>query len=240
MALSEKTVPYKTWVKQSVVEALRRTFNAHPDKLLQETNVTIEYPNEEAKYPAIVVRFFERDISNAGISHYEVLEINGSPYKFQHYFYTGDLEFAIHALTSVDRDLLADSLVQTLGMGDLSEWTANFFNRIYVDEFTQFPKGEYNHINVNSDKLQGFGETQNIAPWNPEDVMVYQASYRVGISGGFYSLPPAESASLGYVEEVDTFPYIGGVETVPTGRTDDSSQWTGIASDFADFRARNY
>jgi hypothetical protein len=226
MPLTERTIPYKTWIKQSIVEALRRVFNAHQDNLLKTTKVSIEYPNSRARYPAVIVRFFERDIKDAGIGHYEVLTLdNGAHHKFKHYFYSGDIELAIHAMSSLDRDLLADSLIQTLGMGDLENWTNHFFNRIYANNLTEYPKAEFNHINLNTDRIQGYGETQTQAPWLSEDQLVYQTSYRIGIAGGFYSLPPVTRPPVGYVERVDQYPYIGGLEEVPTGRPDDPAEW---------------
>lgn len=224
MPLAEKTVPYKTWIKQSLVEALREVFDGHVDELIGRTNVTIEFPTEKAKYPAIIVRFFERDIHNAGVGHEEVLTINGADFRFKHYLYTGDIEFAIHALSSLDRDLISDSLVQTLGMGDLTEYTNRFFQRIYDAESTTYPKATYNYINLNTDRVSGFGETQTPAPWMPEDVLVYQTSYRVGISGEFYSLPPVDQDALGYVEEVDQYPYLEDIEPIPDG-ADDPAPW---------------
>jgi hypothetical protein len=131
-------------------------------------------------------------------------------------------------LSSLDRDLIADSIVQIIGMGDMAQWTQQFFDRIYVEEFTELPKGEYNHLDINSDQLQGFGESQNAAPWAAEDALVYQASYRVGIAGGFYSLPPEISDALGYVDDVIQYPYhgvtLGGQEAIPTG-AEDSGVW---------------
>lgn len=220
----EKTVPYKTWVKRSLVEALREVFDDHPDVIVGRSNVTVEYPTEEARYPAIIVRFFERDINNAGVGHEEIITLDGNDYRFKHYLYTGDIEFAIHALSSLDRDLISDALVQTLTMGDLTAYTQRFFERIYNAEFDMYPKAEYNYINLNSDHISGFGETQTPAPWQPEDVLVYQTSYRIGIFGEFYSLPPENQDGLGYVEEVDEYPYVKDIESLPTG-ADDPAVW---------------
>ena len=223
MPLNEQTVPYKTYVKRSLVEALRQVFVGHVDDLLKHTKVTIEYPTSEANYPAVIVRFFERDIKNAGIGHTEVLPVEGVNWKFQHYLYSGDIEFAVHALSSLDRDLIADTLIQTLGMGTLTEYTRNFFDRIYDANATR-PEALYNFINLNTDTISGFGETQNLAPWDPEDTYVYQTNYRCGISGEFYSLPPALGEEVGLVEEVNQYPYVGGLEGIPTG-ADDPSEW---------------
>lgn len=222
--LTEKTVPYKTYIKRSIVEALREVFDGHVDELIGKTRVTIEYPTEKASYPSIIVRFFERDIHNAGVGHDEILTVNGADFRFKHYLYTGDIEFAIHALSSYDRDLLSDSLIQTLGMGDLTAYTNRFFERIYEADLATYPKAEYNYINLNTDRISGFGETQTPAPWQPEDVLVYQTSYRIGVFGEFYSLPPVTGDGLGYVEHVDQYPYLTDIDPVPEG-ADDPAIW---------------
>src|SRR5437879_5590758 len=108
----EKTVPYKTYIKTTLVESLQSVFSGHVDPQFQSVKATIEYPQEQALFPCVIVRFFERDIRNAGIAHSEI--INGQPVK--HYLYDGDLELSVHAETSLDRDLISDTIVQTLAM----------------------------------------------------------------------------------------------------------------------------
>src|SRR3954466_1293644 len=138
--MPEKTISYKTYVKRALVEALRDVFAHHVDEALKETRVNIDYPRSEADYPTVIVLFFERQISNAGLAHVERLALNnpdGTPagnFKFQHYLYKGDLEFAVSGLSSLDRDLIADTLVQTLVFGHLAEYTNRFFRRIYTTD----------------------------------------------------------------------------------------------------------
>lgn len=226
MPLEQKTIRYKTWIKESIVQAMRRAFSAHLDDLLQEVRVTIEFPMEENHYPALLVKFYEKEITNAGVGHSELIEVEGSLFKFNHYFYKGDIEFNINALSSYDRDLIGDSLIQILGMGRLEQWTIGFFNRIYdVHGYNFWPEGHFNHLNINTDVISGFGETQLPAPWLPEDVLVYQIGYRVGIAGGFYSLPPDTNDSLDLVDNVDVYPYIEDLEPIPDG-ADDDAIWT--------------
>jgi hypothetical protein len=107
----QKTIQYKTFVKNTMVLALQDVFRNHPDKLLQDTKVSIEYPRTRAEYPVVIVRFFERDISNAGVGHKEWIKDDdtGQTFKFEHSFYNGDIEFAIYGLSSYDRDLIADT-----------------------------------------------------------------------------------------------------------------------------------
>lgn len=225
MSMDQKTISYKTFVKESMVEALRPVFNLHPDELLRPTKVTIEFPNSKNSYPAVVVRFFERKLENVGIGHYEILEVGQNSFKFEHYYYTGDIEFGVYGLSSYDRDLISDALAQTIAMGDLTAYTRPFKDRFYDKSPQEIPKSEYNFVNLNTDTISGYGESQTPAPWQPEDTLVYQTSYRVGVLGEFYSLPPASSDALGYIENVITYPYLGGLEPVPTGDPAITSEW---------------
>lgn len=233
LMLPEKTIRYKTYVKTALVNALRDVFTNHPDPLLARTKITIDYPTTENMYPTIIVRFYERDIRNAGVGHVEYLMREGTELtpvydKFKHYLYDGDIEFAIYALSTKDRDLLADSLIQTLAMADMAGYTNNFISRIYFppDDTDGVDEPRYNFVNINTDKISGFGETQTQQPWLSEDQLQYQTSYRVNIYGEFYSLPPLDDVvpGFGVVEQVNLFPYIADLEPVPTG-TDDPSEW---------------
>jgi hypothetical protein len=225
--LPQRTIKYKTYIKTALVEALRDVFGHHRDSYLSKTHVTIDYPRTEADYPALIVRFFERDIKNAGVGHEEMLTLTDADgvegrFRFKHSFYTGDLEFSVYALSSLDRDLIGDSLVQTIMMGNLEEYTNRFFGRIYTDS-DAYPDSTWHAININTDNVQGFGETQTQVPWASEDDLIYQTSYRVKVFGEFYSLPP--DLPLSFVQTVTQYPYIDGPEDVPTGDSQDQTEW---------------
>lgn len=268
--LPERTIPYKTYIKRSLVEALREVFANHPDTMLRRTKVSIDYPTSELSYPSVVIRFFERSVRNAGVGHVEYLynrtgsyilvvkngdlvfkveavddnEVGTKPAeyraqgytvkifdqyesitKFRHYLYDGDIEFAVFALSSLDRDLISDTLVQTLAMPDMAAYTNNFFNRIYFptdltpSNSGDYEPGHYNYVNLNTDRVTGFGETQTPQPWLSEDQLVYQTSYRIGIYGEFYSLPPiTDPAVYGLISKINVLPYSEFVgDAIPTG-----------------------
>lgn len=145
--------------------------------------------------------------------------------KFRHYLYDGDIEFAVFALSSLDRDLISDTLVQTLAMPDMASYTNKFFNRIYFppdltpSESGDYEPSHYNYVNLNTDQISGFGETHTPQPWLSEDQLVYQTSYRVGIYGEFYSLPPiVDEGVFGLISAVNVLPYDGAVgEAQPAG-----------------------
>jgi hypothetical protein len=223
--LPEETIPYKTWVKTSIVEALKPVFANHPDEKIRGTKVSIDYPTSRAHYPAVIVRFFEQQIQNAGVGHVEYILINDSdPYrvKFRHFLYKGSIEFAIFGLSSLDRDLISDTIVQTIAMSDMASYTRNFWDRIYFPDTSV--KSDWNYVNLNTDELMPMGEQQTPQPWLSEDQLVYQTGYRVGIYGEFYNLPPTVLPAGGVIEKVTVYPYYPPDDPLPTG-TDDPADW---------------
>lgn len=230
--LEQQTIRYKTYVKRALVEAFRGVFQNHKDDLLTRTNVILDYPRKEAEMPAVIVRFLERDIQNMGIGHEEHIKVDGpegkpqsnSVYSFKHYLYHADLEYAILGLSSKDRDLVSNTIVQTLAMGQLEAYTNRFFDRIYPDERqAKYPDSIWHFININTDKITGGGESQEATPWQSEDDLIYKTSYRTACMGEFYSVPP--SLPKDYVSKVLLFPYIGGLEEIPEGESGGNALW---------------
>lgn len=226
--LPELTIKYKTYTKKALVQGLGPVFKNHIDQSLQNVKVTIDFPRTQAAFPAVVVRFYEREISNAGVGHREVItDDDGKAWVFKHYFYTGDIEFSIYALTSLDLDLIADTVVQTIAMGELDSYTNRFLARIYPDDDgATYPDALAHFININTDRITGFGERQSPTPWGAEDDLVYQSSYRISTFGEFYSPPPRTPS--GVITEVKTYPYIGGTEPVPEGTSGDGTPWQSL------------
>lgn len=215
-----ETIKYKTHLKRALVEGLRSVFADHPDSILTKTKVDIEFPTDEASYPVVIVRYFGRDVSNAGVAHKEWVQgaLPSQPDAltlFNHSLYHGTVEFSVQTLSSYDRDLVSDTLVHIIQMGDLEGWTNQFFTRLYQTTPTQDPDSEWHYININSDTMQEMSESQNIAPWNPEDFMVYTTGYRLDVFGELRSLPPDQP--YGLIEEIDVFPYIEDIEERPEG-----------------------
>ena len=222
--MKERTIHYKTSIKRAMVESIRSVFDQHPDKLLSKTKVTIEHPQDKNRYPSVVVRFFERDIRNMGIAHMEILPVTNdgtvTNQKFKHYIYKGEVEFGIYALSSLDCDLIADTIVQTLAMGDMEAYTNQFFERIYEPAYESGKP----FININTDVINGVGEQVSPAPWDPDSQLIYQAGYRCDVGGEFYSLEDPNS-SFEIIEQINQFPYVRGLDEVPEGTPGNDSEW---------------
>lgn len=240
MPLRQQTIHYKTYIKETLTEGMAAVFAGHPDAILRDkTKPTVALPMTETEYPAVVVRFFERDIHNMGVGHQESLptydadgEPTGRRIKFKHFGYSGDVEFAIYALSSVDRDLVGDAVVQILTMGETETYSTPFYDRIYEPDGVADPTSLEHFINLMSDRITGYGESEVIAPWMPEDVLVYQTSYRIPITGEFYSREP-EDGDFGLVTDVETYPYIEVAgEDPPEGDPANTNDWLGDGDQF--------
>lgn len=232
----QQTIRYRTYIKETLVEGLRDVFDGHPDPLLLNTKVTPELPTDRASYPAIIVRYYERGINNAGVGHHEWMLITPDGYeprlyqKFKHFFYKGDIEFKILALSSKDRDFLADALVQTLGMGETETYSQGFAGRIYNADPDEEEHSKYHFLNLALDDFQGVGDQEGPAPWMEEDLLVYTTTYRVPIFGEFYSRLLTDQNNYGVVQKVELYPWIPDLETEPNPNPEDQSPWLSLGN----------
>ena len=238
--MAQQTIKYKTYIKETLVGAMQAVFSSHPDDVLQQqVHVTTSLPMERAEYPTVMVRFYERDLHNLGVGHQEWLpvvdeddELTGEFVKFKHYAYSGDIEFGVLGLSSLDRDLVGDSIVQTLTMGSMETYTSVFWNALYRPNLATDPTAAEHFINLLNDRIQGYGESEEMAPWMTEDTLVYRTSYRIPIFGEFYSRTP-DLAPAGLVSRVDLYPYNTQMgDDVPDPNPSDPAPWTGSGNEF--------
>lgn len=68
---AQQTLQYKTFVKRTMVEALQNAFGLYEDSTLAKVKAAIDYSNDRADFPAVIVKFYERTIQNAGVGHVE-------------------------------------------------------------------------------------------------------------------------------------------------------------------------
>lgn len=216
MGITPQTTPrYKTFVKQGLVEALIAAFSNHTDPTVASAKVAIDFTDTDFSLPAVIIKFYESKLPNAGVGHFEWLPypLTDDPtnpntvfVEYQHRLYTGDIEFEIFGMSSLDRDLLSDALIEVLSMDEVSTPGKAFLNRFY-NGIQSTPFGLWHFPTLNLDNISGYGEQQMLAPWSPEDQLVYQTAYRVPIFGEFYSYTPPEPVTSGPIEEVDVYSY---------------------------------
>ena len=210
----QQTIRYRTYIKETIVEALRAVFQNHPDPLLRGVKISPELPMDRSSYPAIIVRYFNRSLRNAGIGHHEWMLATPEGYepklfqKFRHFMYNGDIELKVLAMSSKDRDFLADAVVQAVGMSETETYTKAFLNRIYNANPETEEQSKYHFINLATDEFSELGDQEGPAPWMEEDLLVYSATFRIPIFGEFYSRLLTDQTAYGFVTAVEIYPWI--------------------------------
>lgn len=233
--LPQKTIQYKTYLKRTVAKGMKAVFAAHPDKLIRNTKVTLSYPRDEERYPAVEVKYYEGELHNMGVGHYETIRLTHPvtedvlTFNMKHFGYTGTIEFIVYALSTIDRDLISDTLAQTLLMGDEEGYTQKLLQTIhpvYAQGIFQEanPTPQFHFINLNTDKLSGFGESETPVAWSAEDDLSYQTSYRIGVTGEFYSLP---HYAMGYIDGITAYSYQKFLNDLPGGDPTSDAPWEG-------------
>jgi len=218
--MSERTTQlliasHRRFVIDTMIPALRSAFGSAYDRDPQLVNQRIsnQYPLKQIDYPTIVVEYQNSSVSNAGVGHEEWFNDElGHLHKWYHSRFEGQMDFEILALTPLDRDLLADALTELLRFGRLDAAFAPFFNTLYGD-----PNGPvqlwFNQIAVNTDEITSAGNTASPAPWNPEDLLVYQTSLSTEIHGGYYNVDPNDIPQ--FVTSIQVVPYNSSPFDVP-------------------------
>lgn len=218
----QQTLQYSLFIKRALKESLLAAFANHPSPTVQKAKVELDFQMDRWILPAVLIKFYERKLPNAGVGHVEYLPSPTDPnpnnptefIKYYHRMYSGDVSFEVYGQTSVDRDLVRDAFIETIGMNDATLSGSNFLARFYND-MTQTPYGLWHFPALMWDDITGYGEQTMLAPWRPEDGLVYQVTYRVPIFGEFYSNTPTLPSSNKLLAEVDLYPWVEGLDPPP-------------------------
>lgn len=195
---------YRRLVYENVISGLRAVFNENyiRDPQFANLKITPQYPLKRVDYPCIVVEFQDQKVVNAGVGHVEWFPDPLGVYrKWNHNRFEGRLIFTIHALSPLDRDILADALVEVLRFGRLDQQLNRFYEIIYPEHlpppwdseapdpnpFYEYNVSLFGQLMLDSDQIFGSGNSATIAPWQPEDVLVYTTGYSVALHGGYYN-----------------------------------------------------
>lgn len=224
---------HRRLVTEAIVTALRDVFNGsyNRDPQLANLKVTNNFPLVEADYPCIVVEYEPSRVSNAGIGHEEwFVDSTGVFRKWNHNRFEGTLNFDIYGLSPFDRDLLADSLEEVLRFGRLDAQLDKFFIDIYGDPNDKTVELLFTQLMLNVDDIASGGNSAALAPWSPEDTMVYQTSETLQIHGGYYNVIPTQTwqvvtkATASAWEEEVAFDVSTATPTLPYN--DPTTAWT--------------
>lgn len=194
---------YKTGVKREVINALKPFFGAdfpYPH-LAGKVTVTLDYPMERIRYPAIYVTFNEQELRSMGVGHSEIFyDENDTPRPLKRWFFKGTINFNILALNAPDRDALAASLVNMLAFGDQIPEFSGFLEEL-VDS-------DYVDLTVMTERIIPGGEQTGAVPWGTEDELQFGTSYSVAVYGEFVN--NVTTGELVQISAVEVWPYEQG------------------------------
>ena len=224
----QNVTSYRRLVLRGIVSALRTVYDGdyYRERQLVDLKVTTQYPLVKVDYPAIVVEYAGQRILNAGVGHEEwFMDDHNILRKWNHRRFEGTLTFSCHALSPLDLDILVDSLVEVLSFGRLDSSLATFFTSIYGSPSDPVMLA-FSQLMLNVDEIQDGGvPSAQIAPWQPEDVLVYSSDISIEIHGGFYNTYPNQEWS--YVTRVTSQPYPqGNVDVVIPISGNPEAEWS--------------
>lgn len=187
-------------VKRAVMNALREALSGTTlNHLVNGTDVTIdmEYPIEKENYPGIWVQFSFNEIVQAGIGHEPLLRtvvveatdnspevVNWEPVReFQ---FKGRVTLTVVALTSLERDRIADAIITMLAFSRPPESVitkATEDTRQFRQLISSLAENPYVSITINHDQITPGGQAMTTGvPWD-EEIPGYEDTYSFDILG---------------------------------------------------------
>lgn len=187
-------------VKRAIMNALREALTGTTlNHLVNGTDVTVdmEYPIEKENYPGIWVQFSFSEITQAGIGHEPLIRtvvtpatstaaevVNWEP--IREFQFKGRVTLTIVALTSLERDRIADAVITMLAFSRPPEMaltkpgedTKQF--RQLIDSLANNP---YVSLTFNHDQVIPGGQAMTTGvPWD-EEIPGYEDTYSFDILG---------------------------------------------------------
>lgn len=187
-------------VKRAVMNALREALSGTTlNRLTNGTDVTVdmEYPIQKENYPGVWVQFSFNEIVQAGIGHEPLIRtvlaeatedtpevVNWEP--LREFQFKGRVTLTIVALTSLERDRIADAVITMLAFSRIpesvitraSEDTKQF--RQLIDSLATNP---YVSLTLNHDQIIPGGQAMTTGvPWD-EEIPGYEDTYSFDILG---------------------------------------------------------
>lgn len=233
-------------VKIAVIEAFRAIWyenqnvgqEAHETRLDLTPNdapvprrVTIDYPEEAANWPFILVQFHPKNVGWTGIDPDEIVDAaadefdtpsaNPSFRLIRQGRFDASIQLQIMSETSGERDRIWDNLIKIILMGRKREATSRFFDRIENNGLVG--------LTVMEGTIDMVGDTISMGtPWSQE-ALSYEATISFDVTGVFYAdefdeeLVTLKTArAYGYISNPD---YPAGDET-PYGEGDGKGPFT--------------
>lgn len=210
--------------KTLFVEALQTTFDhEHPVVDLRDIWISMEYPIEPAHVPGIWVDFTPTaDLQIAGVGHIESIDNGDGTFRQgTRWRFGGHLSYTVSAMSSRERDRIADEIVRVLAFGREYPALSQFRQTLEVNDLIQ------TSMQWDIVSLGGKDEAPG-TPWGTDE-MVYEITVGMDCQGSFVSgsdeaqaLVPLSRVVVGVQDPSDPEPEFA---TSPEGGTPPPHEW---------------
>lgn len=194
---------YPMDVKRELISSIKPYFGpTYPDKdYANKINVSLEWPQEAVRYPAIFITYSEGPIRSMGLGHVEIeYNDNGVPITYKHYQFDGAVNFNVLALTPLERDRIAAGLINLLAFNEVIPEFKGFLGDISDNDYVS--------LVVNNEIITPHGDNTAPVPWGNADELIFGKTYSMPLHGEFYS--NADTGELIEISTVQAWPYRPG------------------------------
>lgn len=203
-----------TPTKKLIIQALRATFTSmYPNTKLASMNIDMEYPYLVEHYPGIWVRFSPSKIQASGLEPVQ----SSDDELFSVWYYEGIVSFTIIALTSLERDLISDGIIEAYAFAARMPSASPFYTTIQASDLI--------NMTLQSDILTPGGQTETVGtPWD-DDKIAYEDRYSFQVIGQVRSRvqPGVVFTNL---SEIQTFSTLTNVNGAPDNSIDNDGNGT--------------
>lgn len=190
----------RAWTQGGVIESVKRAVissirtglrGTSMDNNLDENekfHVSIEYPTQETEFPGVWVQFSIETLQRGGLGMMSLTEVDGQWGSVHEWQFTGRITLTIAAMSSKDRDRLADTVISALAFSRPPDLVIRKRGQDAQQNrglITAINNNPYVALTLNTDQVMSGGQTVTAGiPWAP-NVLLYEDNYAVTCQGQF-------------------------------------------------------
>lgn len=205
-------------VKSGVIAALRRALTG--TSLSDETNkvhIDMEYPMVIEHYPGIWVQFSFTSLEPSGMGHVTQDEDGNL---IQQWMFQGRVSLSLVALTSLERDKLADEIIMMFAFSTVPSQRVLDSSGVFRDEpgvlYEAIRDNPHMNVTINTDTFRPMGQSVTVGvPWDP-DRLAYEDGYSFEMIGEFQSVTDKQGAVR--LSRIDVIPEFAEDQTGTSGK----------------------
>lgn len=196
-------------VKKGVIVALRTALNGTSMSSSQDRiSVDMEYPLDKESYPGIWVQFSISSLRPSGMGMLEYDPETGD--RLQQYMYEGRVTVVVVALTSLERDRIADYLISMMTFSRIPNprlITEHGVSENFSDLYASLDENPHLSMTVNTDSVRPGGQSTTVGTaWDPTAI-AYEDAYSFEVLGEFQLVTTNDGNYV--LRRIDILPEIG-------------------------------